>query len=97
MNGSDEAARSLVPWLPSDQANRWWAPRYGSSAMRRSHAFTSADFSHGAFFFGSWVGTFFYFEDIDRGLVALGDDSGPTLFARFTLVPVPGKHHSDLN
>ena len=54
-------------------------------------------FSHGAFFFGSWVGTFFYFEDIDRGLVALGDDSGPTHFARFTLVPLPGKHHSDLN
>lgn len=45
---------------------------------------------HGAFTFGEWIGMMFYFEDIEQGFMALGDQEGPNHFVRFTLVGTPG-------
>jgi len=44
---------------------------------------------HGAFTFGEWTGMMFFFEDIEQGFLALGDDSGPSRFCRFTFVVKP--------
>ncbi len=43
-------------------------------------------FVHGAFMFGQYTATVLFFEDIERGLLAMGGDAGPTEFARFSLV-----------
>jgi hypothetical protein len=44
---------------------------------------------HGAFTFGAWTVMMFYFEDVEQGFMALGDDSGPSRFTRFSFVATP--------
>ena len=44
---------------------------------------------HGAFTFGPWTGMMFYFEDVEQGFLALGDEQGPSRFCRFSLVESP--------
>jgi len=42
---------------------------------------------HGAFTYGEWTGMMFYFEDLQQGFMALGDETGPSRFSRFSLIP----------
>lgn len=44
---------------------------------------------HAAFTFGDWIGMMFYFEDVEQGFMALGDQEGPNHFVRFTLIATP--------
>lgn len=44
---------------------------------------------HGAFDFGKWTIMMFYFDDVEQGFLALGDERGPDRFARFSLVASP--------
>lgn len=44
---------------------------------------------HGGFFAGTLLGTFFYFEREEQGLVALNDGTPLTNFLRITMTKVP--------
>lgn len=44
---------------------------------------------HGSLGFAEWMGVVFYFEDLERGLLALGKILGPTQFVRFSMTEVP--------
>lgn len=44
---------------------------------------------HGVVEIGKWVGMMFYFEDVEQGFVALGDESGPSVYVRFSLIESP--------
>ncbi len=47
---------------------------------------------HGYFDFGEWTLLMFYMEEVEQGFVALGDQSGPSIFGRFSLIePAGGK------
>jgi hypothetical protein len=54
-------------------------------------------FVHGAFTLDQWTGMMFYFEDIERGFMALGGESGPTHFGRFSLIKTPAGRSVQLN
>lgn len=56
-------------------------------------------FVHGAFVLGDHIGSVFYFEDIEKGLLALGgrESQGPEQFARFTLARFPTAKRFALN
>ncbi len=54
-------------------------------------------FVHGTLAMPRWHGTFLYFEDIRRGVLALGGMAGPMHFARFTVVEPPSGHRSSLH
>jgi hypothetical protein len=44
---------------------------------------------HGVVEMGKWVGMMFYFEDVEQGFLALGDESGPSRYIRFSLIESP--------
>ncbi len=44
---------------------------------------------HGAFTYSEWTGMMFFFEDLEQGFLAIGDDQGPNQFCRFTFVVKP--------
>lgn len=48
-------------------------------------------FVHGALDVGTHIVSFFYFEDVESGLCAIGgaDSAGPSQFVRFSLVQTP--------
>lgn len=54
-------------------------------------------FIHGALTVGKQLGSVFYFEDIERGLLALGDLTGPTHFVRFSFIQTPNGRSFTLN
>jgi|SRR5580704_8282443 hypothetical protein len=56
-------------------------------------------FIHGVFAIGDRIGSVFYFEDIEKGLLGFGasDSEGPSELARFTLAAVPDGGSSMLN
>ena len=49
----------------------------------------SAGMVHGGFFAGKLLGTFFYFEGDEQGLVAFNDGTPMTSFLRLTLTKLP--------
>lgn len=51
----------------------------------------------GTLSFGKWTGLMFYFEDLERGFLALGDNRGPSLFTRFSLTALPSPKRTDLH
>lgn len=64
----------------------------GASGAFSGQAFriSSHRFVHGAFSLGKkWTIMMFFFEDIEQGFMAIGDDSGPSHFTRFSLIDSP--------
>jgi len=64
----------------------------GTTGVFSGNAFriTYHRFVHGAFSLGKkWTIMMFYFEDLEQGFMALGDDSGPSHFTRFSLIDSP--------
>jgi hypothetical protein len=63
----------------------------GSTTVTSVRALRCADarMVHGGFFAGTLLGTFFYFEQEEQGLVAFNDGTALTNFLRITLTKVP--------
>jgi hypothetical protein len=57
----------------------------GTACRIASHRFV-----HGTFTLaGKWTAIVIYFEDLEQGFMALGDEGGPSRFTRFSLVASP--------
>jgi len=56
----------------------------GTACRIASHRFV-----HGVFSLGKWTAIMFYFEEIEQGFMALGDEQGPSRFTRFSVIPTP--------
>ena len=52
-------------------------------------------FLHGGFLVKGRVGTVFYFEDVQMGLVCVADGSGHTPMARFRTLALPSWEHAN--
>jgi hypothetical protein len=50
---------------------------------------SDAAFVHGGFIVESFLGSFFFFENDQQGLIAFTQEGGMTYFSRITLTPLP--------